>query len=253
MDSNFGTQRQASFGRAASVPGVTFDAGLRQYMLGIYNNMAIGVAITGLIAWFAGNTPALLSLLVTMNEAGRPAGMTGLGWIVTFAPLAFAFLFMGAGRMSAATLRTMFFAYSAVMGLSLFGIVLAYTSESLARTFFITAGTFSAVSLWGYTTKRDLTGMGHFMIMGLFGLIIASIVGIFMESSALQFAISVLGVLIFTGLTAWDTQRAKEMYAANAGIEANNKLAILSALSLYMNFVNMFLFLLRFFGQQNNE
>jgi uncharacterized protein len=248
MDSNFGTPRQATFGRAASVPGVTFDAGLRQYMLGIYNNMALGVGLTGLIAWFAGNSPAFVSAMV-----GAQGGLSGLGWIVTLAPLAFAFIFMGAMRMSSSTLRTLFFAYSAVMGLSLFSVVAAYTSESIARTFFITAGTFGAVSLWGYTTKRDLTGMGHFLIMGLFGLIIASIVGIFFQSSALQFGISVIGVLIFTGLTAWDTQRAKEMYAASAGLEANNKLAIMSALSLYMNFVNLFLFLLRFFGQQNSN
>ncbi len=253
MTTNFGANREASFGRATSVPGVTFDAGLRQYMLGIYNNMAIGLGITGVVAAVAGNSPAFLSAMMNVNDVGK-AGLSGLGWLVTLAPLAFVFLMsMGAGRMSAATLRLVFFAFSAIMGLSLFSVFAAYTNESIARTFFITAGTFGAVSLYGYTTKRDLTGMGHFMLMGLFGIIIASIVGIFFQSSALQFAISVLGVVIFTGLTAWDTQRAKEMYAANAGLEANSKLAIMSALSLYMNFINMFLYLLRFFGQQRSE
>jgi FtsH-binding integral membrane protein len=245
MNPNFGTGQQASFGRAGSVPGVTFDAGLRQYMLGIYNNMSIGLLITALTAWFAGNSPAFVSAMFAER------GLSGLGWLVTLAPIGFILVMsFGGMRMSSTALRAMFFVFSALMGLSLFSVVAAYTAESIARTFFITAGTFAAVSLWGYTTKRDLTGMGHFMIMGLFGLIIASVVNVFVGWSALQFAISVVGVVIFTGLTAWDTQRAKEMYAEQHGIEANSKLAIMSALSLYMNFINMFLYLLRFFGQQ---
>lgn len=250
MNPNFGSERPASFGRAGSVPGVTFDEGLRQYMLGIYNNMSIGLLITGLVAWFTGNSAAFQHAMVSVNAAGQ-AGMSGLGWLVTLAPIGFVLLMsFGAMRMSASTLRTLFFVFSALMGASLFSIFMVYTSESIARTFFITAATFGAVSLWGYTTKKDLTGMGHFMIMGLIGIVIASIVNIFLGSSALQFGISVLGVVVFTGLTAYDTQRAKEMYAANAGVEATSKLSIMMALSLYMNFINLFLHLLRFFGQQ---
>lgn len=250
MSNQFGLNRDVSFGRAGSVPGVSYDAGLRAYMVGIYQLMGLGLAITGALAWAVAAFPAFGGLFYAVTDMGTMKP-TGLGLIAIFAPLAFAFMFgFGIDRMSSSTARTLFIAYSALMGISLASILFIYTTESVARTFFITAATFTGVSLWAYTTKRDLTGFGHFMMMGLIGIIVASIVNIFLASSAMQFAISVLGVVIFTGLTAWDTQKLKEMYASHNGMEANQKLAVLGALSLYMDFVNLFLYLLRFFGDR---
>ena len=246
MESQFGINRYS----VSSVPAVTFDAGLRTYMLGIYNLMAVGLVVTGVAAYLFGNVDSLRSLLFTVNAQGK-GGLSILGYVVMFAPLAMAFFFGPAvGRLSVNGGRALFAAYSAVMGMSLSFIFSMYSDESIARTFFITAGTFAATSLWGYTTKRDLTGMGNFLIMGLIGLLIASVVNIFMQSSALMFATSAIGVLIFTGLTAWDTQKLKEAYSANAGHEANAKLATMGALQLYLDFVNLFLYLLRFFGRR---
>lgn len=243
MDSQYGFSR---VGSASSVPAVTFDAGLRSYMLSIYNLMAVGLVITGAVSYLFANTPALLNTLV------GPNGLTIMGYVVMFAPLAMAFFFGPmVNRLSINGGRALFAAFSAVMGASLSFIFLMYTSESIARTFFITAGTFAGVSLWGYTTRRDLTGMGHFMVMGLIGLIIASLVNLFMQSSALYFATSVIGVLVFTGLTAWDTQRLKEAYSEGHGHEGNAKLATMGALTLYMDFINLFLYLLRFLGNRN--
>ncbi len=229
---------------------VSMDAGLRAYMLQIYNLMAIGLVLTGLTSWVVASVPALTMIFFGYNAQGHLQPNI-LGMIAIFAPLGFSLLFgFGLQSMKATTARGLFIAFSVVMGISLSTIFIAYTAESIARTFFVTAGTFLGVSLWGYTTKRDLTGFGNFMMMGLIGIVLASIVGIFFQSSALQFAISVLGVVIFTGLTAWDTQKLKEMYATSNSNEASAKLAVLGALNLYMDFINLFLFLLRFLGRR---
>ncbi len=222
------------------------DEGLRSYMLTVYNYMGLGLAITGLVAFIVASTPALYVPIFT----------SPLKWVVMLAPLGFVF-FLGARiqSMSASAAQITFWAFAAVMGISMASIFLVYTGESIARVFFITAATFGAVSLYGYTTKRDLAGMGSFLFMGLIGIVIASLVNIFLASSALQFAISVIGVLVFTGLTAWDTQRLKEEYLsgyARAGAEMVAKGAIMGALSLYLNFINLFMMLLQLFGNQRN-
>ena len=227
--------------RAGAGTPVAFDAGLRRHMLGIYNNMAIGLVITGLTAFLVASTPALY----------QPIFGTPLKWLVMFAPLAFVFFFsFRMERMTAASARMALFAFSALMGLSMASIFLVFTGTSIARTFFIAASMFLGVSLWGYTTKRDLTGWSTFLFMGLIGVVLASIVNIFLGSTTLQLIVSVAGVIVFTGLTAWDTQRAKSDYLAFAGTEHAEKLAIMGALSLYLNFVNLFQLLLSFFGQR---
>lgn len=221
--------------------GALFDEGLRQHMLRVYNYMAIGLVITGAVAFLVGTTPALYV----------PIFSSPLKWVVMLAPLAFVFFFsFKLQSMSAASAQMTFWAFSAVMGLSLASIFLVYTGASIARTFFIAATMFGATSLYGYTTRRDLSKFGSFLMMGLIGVVIASIVNIFLGSSALQFAVSIIGVLVFTGLTAWDTQNIKEQYAENVGHEANQKLAVFGALSLYLNFVNIFQLLLSLTGQQ---
>lgn len=230
----FGTQarRQAD---------VLFDEGLRQHMLRVYNYMALGLVITGVVAFIVGTTPALYVPIFT----------TPLKWVVMLAPLAFVFFFsFRIQSMSAGTAQLMFWAFCAVMGLSLASIFLVFTGTSIARTFFIAAAMFGAMSLYGYTTKRDLTQFGSFLIMGLIGVIIASIVNIFLGSSALQFAISVIGVFVFLGLTAWDTQTIKEQYSENFDAESQQKLAVFGALSLYLSFVNLFQLLLHLTGQR---
>jgi len=231
-----------------SQTGVQVDAGLRAHMLRVYNLMGGGLIITALVAWFVAHTPALSAMFLVDPETGaRPAAYL----IAAFSPLAFVLvLSFGINRLSAGVATSIFLLYSAAVGLSISTIFLVYSGESIARTFFIASGTFLATSLYGYTTRRSLASMGSFMMMGLFGLIIASIVNLFMHSSALQFAVSVAGVLIFTGLTAWDTQRIKMDYAESNGHETNGKLAVMGALSLYMDFINLFLYLLRFFGRR---
>ena len=220
---------------------VAFDAGLRRHMLGIYNNMGLGLAITGLVAFGIASTPAL---------AGAIFG-TPLKWVAMFAPLAFVFfLSFRMERMTAASARTAFFAFSAVMGVSMASIFLVFTETSIARTFFIAAAMFASVSLWGYTTRRDLSRWTTFLFMGLIGVVIASIVNVFLGSTMLQMIVSIAGVIVFTGLTAWDTQRAKSDYLAFAGTPHADKLAIWGALSLYLNFVNLFQLLLTFFGDR---
>jgi FtsH-binding integral membrane protein len=225
------------------------DVGLRAYMLRVYNYMASGLAITGLLAYITYSTPALLHLLYTPAQGGAGYQPTILAWIVMISPLAFIMaLSFGINRMKASTAQLLFWVFSGVMGLSLSNIFLAYTSLSITRVFFITAATFGAMSLWGYTTQRDLTGMGSFLFMGLIGIIIAMVVNIFLASSALQFAISVIGVLVFTGLTAYDTQKIKEMYYVGDDGTVTGRKAIMGALRLYLDFINLFLMLLRLFG-----
>ncbi|MBT6328307.1 MAG: Bax inhibitor-1/YccA family protein [Kordiimonadaceae bacterium] len=225
------------------------DEGLRAYMLTVYNYMASALALTGLAAYVTANTPAVLEMFYTME--GGFLAPTMLGYIAMFSPLAFILVInFGINKMQASTVQMIFWAFAVVMGISLSNILLMYTGTSVAKTFFVTAAAFGSLSLYGYTTKKNLTGMGSFLIMGLFGLIIASVVNIFMQSSAMEFIISVAGVLIFAGLTAYDTQRIKLMYLENDHSETHTKKAIMGALSLYLDFINMFLFLLRFMGNR---
>jgi FtsH-binding integral membrane protein len=228
--------------RGAATPDrVLFDEGLRQHMLRVYNYMGLGLVVTGLVAFIVGTTPALYV----------PIFSTPLKWFVMLAPLAFVLFFsFRMESMSASGAQTLFWAFCAVMGLSLASIFLVFTGTSIARTFFIAAAMFGATSLYGYTTKRDLSQFGSFLIMGLIGVVIASLVNLFLASSALQFAISVIGIVVFVGLTAWDTQSIKEQYAENFDAESKQKLAVFGAFSLYLNFINIFQLLLNFTGQR---
>ncbi len=233
-------------------PGaVGYDAGLRAYMLRIYNYMASALALTGIVALAAANSPAFLMALYNVQD-GHAVGMSGLGWLIMFAPIGLVmWLGMGINRMSVTTAQAIYWTYAVLVGLSLSSIFLVYTGESIARAFFVTAGTFGAMSLYGYTTGRDLTGLGSFLFMGLIGLIIASIVNMFLHSSGLNFALSVIGVIIFVGLTAWDTQKLKGMYYQLSGSgEMLAKVSIMGALNLYMDFINIFMYLLRFMGDR---
>lgn len=224
------------------------DAGLRAYMLRVYNYMASGVLLTGILAMLTANSQTMFNLLYAQNAAGG-FGYTTLGWVVALSPLAFVLvLSFGINRLSAAASQALFWAFAAIMGLSLSSIFLLYTDASIARVFFITAATFGALSLWGYTTKKDLSGWGTFLFMGLIGIIIASIVNWFLASPALYWTVSFLGVLIFAGLTAYDTQQIKNMYYEGDSGDTATKKAVMGALRLYLDFINMFLLLLRFFG-----
>jgi len=244
-------------GRAQQTSAVEMDQGLRSFMLGVYNNMTIGLAITGLVAIgismlaVAGVSPT--GKVTALTPLGTALYASPLKWVVMLAPLAFIMFFsFKAESMSSSTARAMFFAFAAVMGLSMSSIFLVFTGESIARVFFITAAAFGGLSLAGYTTKKSLSGMGSFLIMGLIGLVIASLVNLFLQSSALGFAVSVIGVLVFAGLTAWDTQRLKEMYLySDLDSESAAKLSVNGALSLYLNFVNMFQMLLSLFGNRS--
>ena len=234
------TLRTAQMTRSeAAAAGI--DVGLREYMLRVYNYMAIGLAITGLVAFSAAQS---IDLMQAIHG-------TGLRWVVMLAPLGFV-LFISARihAMKASTAQTVFWVYSALMGLCLSYIFLAYTGASIARVFFITAGTFAGMSLYGYTTKRDLSGFRSFLFMGLIGIIIASIVNIFLGSTALQFTISVIGVLVFVGLTAYDTQSIKLIYSELDSSEVAGKKAIMGALRLYLDFINLFIMLLSLFGSR---
>jgi hypothetical protein len=233
---------------------VGVDEGLRQYMLKVYNWMALGLALTGAVAFAVISVPALQDLFFQYADGTRGrVTLTVLGWVALFAPLALVFFFsFRIQSMSAATAQGVFWLYAGLMGLSLAPVVAVYTGESLAKVFFISAATFGAMSLWGYTTKRDLTGMGNFLLMGLIGIIIAMVVNIFLKSSALGFAVSVLGVLIFVGLTAYDTQKIKNMYDSADDHEVMTKKGIMGALSLYLDFVNIFMFLLQLFGARRD-
>ncbi len=231
---------------------VAFDAGLRAYMLRVYNYMALGLALTGITAYLTYATPALSQLFFAADATGmlRP---TGLGWVATFAPLGIVLaLSFGVQKLSANAAQALFWVFATVMGISLSTIFITYTGADVARVFFITAASFGALSLYGYTTQRDLSGLGSFMFIGLIGIILASIVNIFLKSSGLEFAVSVIGVLVFAGLTAYDTQRIKEMYSANYDGTVQTKTAVMGALSLYLDFINMFLMLLRLFGSSRS-
>jgi FtsH-binding integral membrane protein len=221
----------------------TVDAGLRVFVLRVYSYMAVGLALTGVVAYWAAASGFYESI------AGTP-----LFWLILLAPLGFVLvLSFGIERMSAGTAQVLFWIYAAVMGLSLGGIFLVFTGASIARVFFITAATFGAMSLYGYTTKTDLTRFGAFLFMGLIGVVIASLVNIFIGSDALQFAISVIGVIVFVGLTAYDTQRLKQVYLDIGGGEYAAKQAVLGALRLYLDFINLFMLILQLTGQRRDS
>ena len=243
---------QRSFTKAAE-KGV-IDEGLRAYMLKVYNYMTTGLVLTGFISYFFGKAS------IVTDEFGQIIGYTQLGgilfnsplmWIIMLAPLGFVFyLSARINKMSVSSAQMTFWLFASIMGLSLASVFIQFTGASIARVFFITAGTFAAMSLYGYTTKRDLTRLGGFLFMGLIGIIIASIVNIFVGSTALQFAISVIGVLVFVGLTAYDTQSIKNMYYAGDSEAIGSKKALLGALRLYLDFINLFILLLQLFGQR---
>lgn len=222
----------------------TYDVGLRTHFQSVYNTMAIGLVVTGVIAFLVSSSEALMSLIF-----GTP-----LAFIFMLAPLGFIFLGFtpkAVAKKSAMQLRTLFYCFSAVFGVSMATIFISYTGTNIARVFFITAGMFAATSIYGYTTKRDLTGMAGLLIMGAFGILIAMLVNLFLQSTMLQFVISGVGVLVYTGLVAWDTQNIKESYSASHGAELILKMAVMGALSLYINFIMLFQFLLSLLGNRN--
>jgi hypothetical protein len=233
---------------------IAIDAGLRAYMIRVYNYMAGGVALTGIVAWLTFNAA------VVTGPNGAITGLTSFGQMVFSGPLAIVlfvatlglvfFLSFRIDKLQPSTALGLFLLYAGLLGLMLSSIFLAYTGASITRTFFISAASFGALSLYGYTTQRSLSAMGSFLIMGLFGLILAMVVNIFLKSSGLDFAISAIGVLIFAGLTAWDTQRIKEMYDVNDDGSVAGRKAVMGALTLYLDFINLFLFLLRFLGDR---
>jgi FtsH-binding integral membrane protein len=238
--------RVRSYGATSDV---AIDAGLRAYMLRVYNYMLMGLGLTGLTAWFTASTPAFSQLFFTQAAGGY--SLSGLGWIVLLAPLALVFFIsFRIQQMSFATAQATFWIYAGLMGIGLTPILLLYTGASVAQVFFTTAATFGAMSLWGYTTKRDLSGFGSFLFMGLIGILIASVVNMFLQSGMMQWIISVLGVLIFTGLTAYDTQSIKETYFVGDDGTVTGKKAIMGALRLYLDFINLFLMLLRLMGDR---
>ena len=237
------------FGAAQSV---AIDAGLRAYMLRVYNYMAAGVALTGVVSWLTFNAA------IITDEAGRITGLTSFGQAIFGGPLTIV-LFLGTlgivfflsfriNKLQASTAFVLFLVYAGLLGLMLSTVFLQYTGASITRTFFISAASFGALSLYGYSTQRDLSPIGSFLIMGLFGIILAMIVNMFLKSTGLDFAISAIGVLIFAGLTAWDTQRIKEMYSVQDDGTVAGRKAVMGALALSLDFINLFLFLLRFMG-----
>ena len=241
----YNTMRAAAGTRSAAI-----DEGLRAHMNKVYGTMSVGMVLTFLVAWAVGTSPALLSVFrdpMTLQP-------NILGWIVMFAPLIMVFAFGAAiNRLSAAGAQLFFYAFAAVMGLSMSWIFVAFTGFSIAQVFLVTAIAFAGLSLYGYVTKKDLSGMGTFLMMGVIGLIVASLINLFVASSALQFAITIIGVLIFAGLTAYDTQNIKNTYLQHAhsgDSEWLGKAAIMGALSLYLDFINMFMFLLQLLGNR---
>ena len=230
------------YGATTAPRAEAYDAGLRSYMLSVYNYMASGVLLTGIVAMLFAQSGLAYQVL---------AGPGILKWVIMFAPLIFVMvLSFGINRLSTVAAQGIYWAYAAVMGLSMASIFLVFTGTSIAQTFFATAAAFAGLSLYGYTTKKDLSGFGTFLIMGVIGLMVAMRINIFMQSTVLDLAISAIGVLIFAGLTAYDTQKIKSVYAYVAGTEMVGKSVVMGALSLYLDFINMFMFLLRFMGNR---
>jgi hypothetical protein len=249
----------ARYGATVSGAAAGIDEGLRAHMIRVYNYMLMGLALTGVAA--LGTYSLAFSSTPTAYALGNGMYLTSLGatlfgsplqWVIMLAPLGLVFfLSFRIQKMSVAAAQMTFWIFAALLGVSLSSIFAVYTATSITQVFFIAAATFGAMSLWGYTTKRDLTGMGSFLFMGLIGIIIAMVVNIFLASSALAFAISAIGVLIFVGLTAYDTQKIKEMYYVHDDGTVSGRKAIMGALTLYLDFINMFLFMLQLFGNRN--
>ena len=236
-----------------TVDQAAIDEGLRAYMLKVYNYMTTGLVLTGFIAYFFGkaSVEAYVPGGVILTPVGNMLFNSGLSFVIMLAPLGFVFyLSARINKMSTTSAQITFWLFASIMGLSLASIFVQFTHSSIARVFFITAGTFGAMSLYGYTTKRDLTKLGGFLFMGLIGVIIASIVNIFFQSGMMAFVISVIGVLVFVGLTAYDTQNIKNMYYGGDSEEVGSKKALMGALKLYLDFINLFILLLQLFGQR---
>ncbi len=256
---NGNSYRTAQTGYAAAGSTALLDEGLRSYMLRVYNWMASGLVLTGLIAFAISHTSAINAFYPLVQTASGYAVREPsiLAYAAIFAPLVFVMvLSFGVNRLSTTAAQTLFWIFCATMGASLTSIFIVYTQQSISEVFFITAGTFAATSLYGYTTKRDLTSFGSFLIMGLIGVIIAMVVNIFLHSPAVAFAVSVLGVLIFVGLAAYDTQRIKTSYlqfGSSYGVQMAAKRSVYDALTLYLNFINLFMFLMQLFGQRNSR
>jgi uncharacterized protein len=248
VNPNFGT-----FNRAGTVADqASFDVGLRAHMVRVYNYMASGLALSGIVAFGLFSSPELASLFFQV-QSGRVVGMNMLGWVAIFAPLGLLLLVsFRAATMSTAAVQAVYWTVTALMGVSLSLLLFRYTGASVARTFFVTAAAFGALSLYGYTTKRDLTAMGKFLFMGVIGLLLAGIVNMIWPSGTMSFIISAAGVLIFSGLIAYDTQKIKEQYSEAWGTDMVEKVAVFGALSLYLDFVNLFQFLMSFMGQSRD-
>jgi len=237
-------------GGAVAADQAVFDAGLRAHMVRVYNYMASGLALSGIVAFGLFSSPELAGMFFQL-QAGRVVGLNMLGWIAIFAPLGLLLLVsFRAAKMSVGSIQAVYWAVTALMGVSLSLVLFRYTGASVARTFFVTAAAFGALSLYGYTTKRDLTAMGKFLFMGVIGLILAGIVNMIWPSGTMSFVISAAGVLIFSGLIAYDTQKIKEQYSEAWGTDMVEKIAVFGALSLYLDFVNLFHFLMSFLGQE---
>jgi FtsH-binding integral membrane protein len=254
--SNFDRNTSFGYGRGVARPTTAeIDQGLRAYMLGVYNYMTLGLGLTGLVALgvYMLAVAKVAPGAIELTPFGHMLYATPLRWVVILSPLAFIF-FIGAraNTISAATARNLFLAFAAVMGLSMSSLLLVFTGASIARVFFITAAAFGGLSLYGYMTQRDLSAFGSFLVMGVWGLVIAGLVNLFLQSTGLQFALSIIAVLVFAGLTAWDTQNIKDMYYESDGYEVAQKKSVFGALSLYLDFINMFQSLLFLFGQRND-
>ena len=242
---------QRTYSKTADQAGI--DEGLRAYMLKVYNYMTTGLVLTGFIAYFFGkaSVAAFTPNGVILTSLGQALFNSGLSWIIMLAPLGFVFyLSARINKMSVSSAQITFWLFASIMGLSLASVFVQFTGTSIARVFFITAGTFAAMSLYGYTTKRDLTKLGGFLFMGLIGIILASVVNIFVQSGPMAFIISIIGVLVFVGLTAYDTQTIKNMYYAGDSDSVGSKKALMGALRLYLDFINLFILLLQLFGQR---
>lgn len=243
-----------TFGRGSVIADqASFDVGLRRHMIRVYNYMASGLALSGIVAFALFSSAELAGLFFQVTPRGQVVGMNALGWVAIFAPLGLLLLtsFRGA-QMSVGAVQAVYWAVTALMGVSLSLLLFRYTGASVARTFFVTAAAFGALSLYGYTTKTDLSAFGKFLFMGLVGIILASIVNMIWPSGTMTFIISVAGVLIFSGLIAYDTQKIKEQYSEAYGTDVAEKMAIFGALSLYLDFINLFQFLMSFMGQNRN-
>src|SRR4051812_43548773 len=245
-------QNFGSFGRGGVIADqASFDVGLRQHMIRVYNYMASGLALSGIVAFALFSSAELAGLFFQVTANGRVVGLNALGWVAIFAPLGLLLLVgFRAAQMSVGAVQAVYWAVTALMGVSLSLVLFRYTGASVARTFFVTAAAFGALSLYGYTTKRDLTAFGKFLFMGVIGLILAGLVNMIWPSGTMSFIISAAGVLIFSGLIAYDTQKIKEQYGEAWGTETAEKVAIFGALSLYLDFVNLFQFLMAFMGQE---